>query len=59
MIWHSQAPDWFFKDDEGKDVSKEVLIERMKDHITTVVSRYKGRIKGWDVVNEAILDDGS
>lgn len=59
LIWHSQAPDWFFKDDEGKDVSKEVLIERMKDHITTVVSRYKGRIKGWDVVNEAILDDGS
>ncbi|MDR1883951.1 MAG: endo-1,4-beta-xylanase [Prevotella sp.] len=59
LIWHSQAPDWFFTDDEGKEVSKEALIERMKDHITTVVSRYKGRIKGWDVVNEAILDDGS
>lgn len=59
LIWHSQAPDWFFKDDKGKDVSKEVLIERMRNHITTVVSRYKGRIKGWDVVNEAILDDGS
>jgi endo-1,4-beta-xylanase len=59
LIWHSQAPDWFFTDDKGKDVSKEVLIERMKNHITTVVSRYKGRIKGWDVVNEAILDDGS
>jgi endo-1,4-beta-xylanase len=59
LIWHSQAPDWFFTDDKGKDVSKEVLTERMKNHITTVVSRYKGRIKGWDVVNEAILDDGS
>ncbi|MFV0310768.1 MAG: endo-1,4-beta-xylanase [Dysgonomonas sp.] len=59
LIWHSQAPDWFFRDDKGKDVSKEVLIERMRNHITTVVSRYKGRIKGWDVVNEAILDDGS
>ncbi|MDR0349685.1 MAG: endo-1,4-beta-xylanase [Tannerella sp.] len=59
LIWHSQAPDWFFTDGEGKDVSKEVLTARMKNHITTLVSRYKGRIKGWDVVNEAILDDGS
>jgi endo-1,4-beta-xylanase len=59
LIWHSQAPDWFFVDSEGNDVSKEVLIERMKNYISTVVGRYKGRIKGWDVVNEAIMDDGS
>jgi Beta-1,4-xylanase len=59
LVWHSQAPDWFFTDDKGKDVSKEVLIERMRTHITTVVSRYKGRIHGWDVVNEALQDDGS
>lgn len=59
LVWHSQAPDWFFTDEKGNDVSREVLIERMKDHITTIVSRYKGRIKGWDVVNEAILEDGS
>ncbi|MDR2805987.1 MAG: endo-1,4-beta-xylanase [Dysgonamonadaceae bacterium] len=59
LIWHSQAPQWFFTDENGQDVSREELIQRMKDHITTVVSRYKGRIKGWDVVNEAILDDGS
>ncbi|CAM3535879.1 endo-1,4-beta-xylanase [Sphingobacterium prati] len=58
LIWHSQAPGWFFKDKEGKEVSKEVLIERMRKHIHTVLSRYKGRIKGWDVVNEAILDNG-
>jgi endo-1,4-beta-xylanase len=59
LIWHSQAPRWFFTDDNGQDVTRNELIQRMKDHITTVVSRYKGRIKGWDVVNEAILDDGS
>jgi endo-1,4-beta-xylanase len=59
LIWHSQAPKWFFTDENGEDVSREELIKRMENHITTVVSRYKGKIKGWDVVNEAILDDGS
>ena len=59
LIWHSQAPAWFFVDDKGNDVSREVLIERMKNHITTVVSRYKGRVQGWDVVNEAIEDNGA
>lgn len=59
LIWHSQVPDWFFTDKDGNEVSKEILIERMRTHITTVVSRYKGRIKGWDVVNEAVEDDGS
>ncbi|MFV0505718.1 MAG: endo-1,4-beta-xylanase [Bacteroidales bacterium] len=59
LIWHSQAPKWFFTDAEGNDVSREVLIERMRTHIHTVVTRYKGRVKGWDVVNEAIEDDGS
>lgn len=59
LIWHSQAPKWFFEDKNGAQVTKDVLIERMKSHIFTVVKRYKGRIKGWDVVNEAINDDGS
>ncbi|MDR2292791.1 MAG: endo-1,4-beta-xylanase [Prevotellaceae bacterium] len=59
LVWHSQAPRWLFADENGNDVSRETLIERMRNHITTVVSRYKGRIKGWDVVNEAIMDDGS
>lgn len=59
LIWHSQLPPWFCVDKNGKDVSPEVLKERMKKHIQTIVSHYKGHIKGWDVVNEAILDDGS
>lgn len=59
LIWHSQAPRWFFVDENGDDVSREVLIERMKNHIHTVVGRYKGRVKGWDVVNEAIMENGS
>jgi endo-1,4-beta-xylanase len=59
LIWHSQTPRWFFTDENGSDVSREVMIERMKKHIHTVVGRYKGRVHGWDVVNEAIVEDGS
>ncbi|WP_215224620.1 endo-1,4-beta-xylanase [Echinicola shivajiensis] len=59
LIWHSQAPRWFFTDEEGNEVSPEVLTERMRKHIYTVVGRYKGRVHSWDVVNEAILDDGA
>ena len=59
LVWHSQLAPWFAKDKEGNDVSPEVLKQRMKDHIYAVVGRYKGKIKGWDVVNEAIEDDGS
>jgi endo-1,4-beta-xylanase len=56
LCWHSQAPQWFFKDAEGKQVTKEVLLQRLKDHITTVVTRYKDVIYAWDVVNEVISD---
>ncbi|WP_291855731.1 endo-1,4-beta-xylanase [Marinilabilia sp.] len=59
LVWHSQAAPWIFVDDSGEDVSREELIERMKNHIQTIVGRYKGRIDGWDVVNEAIENDGS
>ena len=59
LIWHSQAPKWFFFDEKGQTVSREVMIERMQTHISTIVKRYKGRVNGWDVVNEAFEDDGS
>jgi endo-1,4-beta-xylanase len=54
LVWHHQTPDWVFQDDAGNPVSREVLIERMREHIHTVVGRYRGRIKYWDVVNEVI-----
>ncbi|HWB94079.1 MAG TPA: endo-1,4-beta-xylanase [Puia sp.] len=59
LCWHNQAPRWMFKDSSGNTVSKEVLLQRLKDHITTVVSRYKGKLYAWDVVNEAIADDSA
>lgn len=59
LIWHSQTPRWFFVDSLKNDVSREVMIQRMRDHIFTVVGRYKGRVHTWDVVNEAVMDDGT
>jgi endo-1,4-beta-xylanase len=56
LCWHNQTPRWLFRDSAGKNVSKEVLLQRLKDHVTTVVNRYKGKIYAWDVVNEAISD---
>lgn len=59
LIWHSQLAPWFAVDSAGNPVTPEVLKARMKEHITTIMQRYKGRILGYDVVNEAILDDGT
>lgn len=59
LIWHSQLAAWFPYDENGDLVTPEVLKQRMKDHIATIVTRYKGRIHGWDVVNEAIVENGS
>jgi len=56
LCWHNQAPQWIFVDN-GKPISKKVLLQRLKDHITTVVNRYKGKVYEWDVVNEAISDN--
>lgn len=60
LVWHNQTPKWVFEDANGKPVTREVLLERLRDHIHKVVGRYKGKVHGWDVVNEAINDsDGS
>ena len=56
LCWHSQFADWMLKDKKGKPVKKEVFYQRLRDHIHTVVNRYKDIIYAWDVVNEAIAD---
>jgi endo-1,4-beta-xylanase len=55
LVWHIQLPEWL----THHSWTREELLERLRDHITTVVSRYRGRIAAWDVVNEAVDDDGS
>lgn len=57
LVWHSQTPNWLFKDAAGAALSKDALLKRIESHIQTLVGRYKGRIAIWDVVNEAIDED--
>ncbi len=57
LCWHSQFADWMFTDKKGREVKKEVFYKRLRDHIHTVVNRYKDVVYAWDVVNEAISDN--
>lgn len=68
LIWHSQVPEWFFLDKDGKKMvdeknpvqrmkNKKLLLKRVENHVKTIVSRYKDDVKSWDVVNE-VIDDG-
>ncbi len=59
LVWHSQVPKWVFEDASGRPLTRDALLARMREHIFTVAGRYKGRIGGWDVVNEALNDDGT
>jgi endo-1,4-beta-xylanase len=59
LVWHNQTPDWVFHNEFGATLSRDALLARMRDHIFTVMGRYKGKIRGWDVVNEAVDEDGS
>jgi endo-1,4-beta-xylanase len=62
LVWHGQTPSWVFRDQNGRPLQgtnaadRALLLERLHDHIQTVVGRYRGRIKIWDVVNEALND---
>jgi endo-1,4-beta-xylanase len=58
LVWHNQTPAWFFQDG-AQPASRELALQRLKEHIQTVVGRYKGQIRSWDVVNEAISDTPS
>ncbi|MFI7632936.1 endo-1,4-beta-xylanase [Nonomuraea sp. NPDC049400] len=49
LAWHSQTPDWVFQ-----NAGKELLLKRLETHVRTLVTRYKGKIAAWDVVNEVI-----
>ncbi|MFO7999879.1 MAG: endo-1,4-beta-xylanase [Marinilabilia sp.] len=53
LVWHKQIPDWM----NDTTYTREEMLEILENHITTIVSRYKGQVDEWDVVNEAIDTD--
>ncbi len=67
LVWHSQTPGWFFKDDytdSGEWVTTDVMLQRMENYIKGVMELLAEEYPtvefyAWDVVNEAWLDDGS
>jgi endo-1,4-beta-xylanase len=59
LLWHQQTPAWVFAGKDGGKLDRETALARLKAHITAVAGRYKGRIGGWDVVNEALEEDGT
>ena len=57
LIWHSNIPTWLT--DRAKTATPQAMAATLKEHIDTVVGRYKGQIFAWDVVNEAVRDSAS
>lgn len=52
LVYEKVMPQWFFRDEKGNRASKELVMERLEQHVKTIVSRYKGQIYCYDVVNE-------
>jgi endo-1,4-beta-xylanase len=59
LVWYSQNPSWVFSNGSGGMATKDVLLARMKNHITKVMQHFQGKVYAWDVVNEAINNDGT
>lgn len=59
LVWHSQLPAWFAQGQDGQPPTRDEMIARMRRHILTVAGHYRGRVRGWDVVNEAFEDNGT
>jgi endo-1,4-beta-xylanase len=59
LLWHQQTPAWVFAGEGGKPLDRETALARLRAHVDAVVGRYRGRIGGWDVVNEALEEDGT
>lgn len=58
LVWHNQTSDWLFQGSNGDLADRATVLSRLKSHIDTVVERYRNDVYCWDVVNEAIADEG-
>ncbi len=68
LVWHAQTSDWFFRDKDGKliyekdtisEEDRQLVIDRLENHIETVMEHFGDDVYAWDVVNEAVSDDGA
>ncbi|AOS46368.1 Endo-1,4-beta-xylanase A precursor [Lacunisphaera limnophila] len=59
LFWHAQTPKWVFEDTEGQPLAREALLKRMRERVQRVAKLYGPSTDAWDVVNEAIVEDGS
>lgn len=59
LFWHNQTPAWVFANEDGSPVSREVLLQRMRERVRLLAQRYGEHIHTWDVVNETFMEDSS
>lgn len=58
LVWHEQLPNWLLKEISARPPSRDEMLRLLEGHVRTVVGHFVGRIAYWDVVNEAVTDDG-
>lgn len=56
LCWHNQSPKWLFADANNQPLPREKALENLRTHINAVAGHFKGKVIGWDVVNEALAD---
>jgi endo-1,4-beta-xylanase len=56
LLWHEQAPRWMFQNADGKPLPREQALANLRAHVVAVATHFRGRVRGWDVVNEALAE---
>jgi len=59
LVWHQQVPGWVFEPVEGQPMTRELLLQRLEDHMRALATHFGGHVQYWDVVNEAFDDNGA
>jgi endo-1,4-beta-xylanase len=58
LVWHRQNPSWVFTNSAGGQATRDQVLARMRNHISKVMQHFQGKVYAWDVVNEAMMNDG-